>query len=146
MPNYSKLKESNAVWCSKPFYSHAHGYKLSLQIAPNGRGDAISTHISVFIYLMKGEFDEDLHWPLRGKVNIVLVDHEVDDELFQDDISEQNVSFVDEKSDKSFARVTDGDKAKHGWGKRKFISHSSLDPKYLKNDCLHFKIQTFDLC
>ena len=144
VPNYSKLKKSNAVWQSKPFYSHAHGYKLSLHVAPNGNGEAIGTHISVFINLMKGEFDEELHWPLRGKMNILLVDNELDD-LFQDFISFQYISFVDEKSDKSFARVTDGEEAKHGWGNRKFMSHSSLGTKYLKHDCLHFKIQTFDL-
>ncbi len=88
MPKYSKLKESNAVCQSKPFYTqdHAHGYKLSLQVAPNGHGD----------YLMKGEFDEDLHWPLQRKMEIYLVDHKVFSELFAD---ETIFRFVDKKSD-----------------------------------------------
>ena len=83
VPKYSKLKESNAVCQSKPFSTHAHGYKLSLQVAPNGHGDAKGTFMSLFIYLMKGEFDEDLHWSLWGKMEIYLVDHEV--ELFADE-------------------------------------------------------------
>ena len=95
--------------------------------------------MSVFIYLMKGEFDEDLHWPMRENVEIFLVDHEFPCEHFADDIAWQTIKF-NEKSDGCFTRVVDGEKSKHGWGKQKFIPHSSMDPKYLKNDCLHFKL------
>ena len=139
VPKYSKLKESNSVWQSKPFYTHAHGYKLSFHVIPNGSKNALGTHVSVFIYLMKGEFDEDLHWPMRENVEIFLVDHESPCEDFADDIAWQTIKF-NEKSDGCFARVVDGEKSKHGWGKQKFIPHSSMDPKYLKNDCLHFKL------
>ena len=85
VPNYSKLKKSNAAWQSTPFYrlSHAHGYKLSFQVIPDGHKDAKGTHVSVFIYLMKEEFDKDLHWPLRGKMDILLVDHEVSHDEYQ---------------------------------------------------------------
>ena len=68
VPKYSQLKESNAVWQIKPFYTYAHGYKLSLQVVPNGHGNAKGTHVSVFLFLMEGEFDKDLQWPLRGNL------------------------------------------------------------------------------
>lgn len=142
VPKYSQLKESNAVWQIKPFYTYAHGYKLSLQVVPNGLGDAKGTHVSVFIYLMKGEFDEDLHWPLRGEMEVYLIDHTLVGLFFADEVT---FRFVDEKSDASFSRVTKGEKSKCGWGKLKFISHSSLDIKYLKNDCLHFRIKSVKL-
>ena len=108
MPKYSKLKELNSIWKSKPFYSHAHGYKLSLHVAPNGLRNARGTHVSVVIHLMKGEFDEDLHWPLRGKIAILLIDHEVASQIFADDIARQDMSFADEKSDVVFTRVVNG--------------------------------------
>ena len=127
------------MWQSKPFYTHAHGYKLSLHVAPNGLRNAKGTHVSLFIYLMKGEFDEDLHWPMRENVDIYLIDHKFRSEAFADNIAWQTIKF-DEKSDGYFARVTDGEKSECGWGKEKFIPHSSMDPKYLKNGCLHFQL------
>ena len=139
VPKYSKLKESNSVWQSKPFYTHAHGYKLSLHVIPNGLGKAKGTHISVFIYLMKGEFDEDLHWPLRAKLEIFLIDHKLASQFFADPNAVQTFRFEDERSDLCFARVINGEKSNGGWGSQKFISHS-LIPNYLKNDCLHFKL------
>ena len=147
VPKYSKLKETNTRWQSKPFYTHAHGYKLSLHVAPNGFGTAKGTHVSVFIYLMKGEFDEDLHWPLRAQMRIYLIDHEVASQVFAEDVfAFQSISFDNEKSDVSFARVINGEISSSGWGKGKFIPHSSVSPKYLKNDCLHFKIDHIKLC
>ena len=145
VPKYSKLKETNTVWQSKPFYTHAHGYKLSLQVAPNGLGNAKGTHVSVFIYLMKGEFDEDLHWPLRGQMEVKLLDHEILAQYYRDFDACHNFLFVSKESDASFARVTVGEKSKYGWGKQKFIPHSSLDHKYLKNDCVHFRIDRVQL-
>jgi TNF receptor-associated factor 4 len=140
VPKYSKLKESNSVWQSKPFYTHAHGYKLSLHVAPNGLRNAKGTHVSVFIYLMKGEFDEDLSWPLRTKINIFLIDHNLSSQFYDDAIAWQTFNCEDEKSDVCFARVINGEKSQIGWGREKFMPHSQIDPKYLKKDCLHFKL------
>jgi len=38
---------------SEPF--HMSGYKLKLQLKPNGQGIAENTHLSLFIAVMKGE-------------------------------------------------------------------------------------------
>ena len=31
------------------------------------------THVSVFVYLMRGEYDSRLVWPFRGDITIQLV-------------------------------------------------------------------------
>ena len=38
--------------------------------------------------------------------------------------------------------VTVGTRAKNGWGKGKFISHTKLESteQYLKNDCIKFRV------
>ena len=47
-----------------------------------------------------------------------------------------------------FSRVTKGDRASQGWGKSLFIAKTELeyDPgrevQYLKNDCLHIRVQS----
>ena len=62
-------------WFSPPFYTHEGGYKMCLKVYANGCGDGEDTHVSVYVYLMKGEFDDDLKWPfpLDGLVTIELI-------------------------------------------------------------------------
>ena len=36
------------------------------------------THVSVYVYLMKGEYDSRLVWPFRGDITIQLVNHNND--------------------------------------------------------------------
>ncbi len=55
---------------SPPFYSHPNGYKMCLQIYPNGYDIGLNTHLSVFVFIMRGEFDDTLQWPFTGRVTI----------------------------------------------------------------------------
>ena len=53
---------------SDPFYSHHRGYKLKLWIIY-----AAGTHVSLYLYLMTGEYDDQLHWPVEVKVRLELL-------------------------------------------------------------------------
>ena len=55
------------------FYTHPHGYKKFLRVNANGHGDGEGSHISVFVHLMRGEFDDHLKWPFRGDITIQLL-------------------------------------------------------------------------
>jgi len=59
-------------WYSPPFYTHPQGYKMCLGVDANGCGDGEGTHVSLFAYLMRGEFDDHLKWPFQGHVVIQL--------------------------------------------------------------------------
>ena len=72
MDEFRKRKMKNDNWYSPPFYSHIGGYKMCLNVNPNGCGRGEGTHVSVFVCLMRGEFDDDLKWPFRGDVTIQL--------------------------------------------------------------------------
>ena len=44
----------------------------------NGKGDGEGTHVSVFVYLMKGDNDDSLTWPFTGTVTFELLNQMVD--------------------------------------------------------------------
>ena len=68
--HYSKRKCSATHEDSDPFYTHHRGYKFSLRI----RYYSISTNdIGSKLYLMKGEYDDELPWPVTVKVQLELL-------------------------------------------------------------------------
>ena len=74
--DFAANKSKGSSWWSEPFYSHPRGYKMALSVDCNGCLDAEGTHVSVFISLMKGDFDNQLEWPYRGAISIQLLDQE----------------------------------------------------------------------
>ena len=72
MDDFEKHKRSDDAWYSPPFYTHLGGYRMCLRVDANGNGDGKGTHVSVFVHLMRGEFDDLLKWPFRGEVTIQL--------------------------------------------------------------------------
>ena len=61
---------------STHFYTAPFGYKLKLFVRPNGDGSGKNTHLSVFVILMKGEYDGMLLWPFNEKVSLTLIDQQ----------------------------------------------------------------------
>ena len=63
---------------SDPFYTkketESFGYELRMVICPNGFDNDKKTHLSVFMVLMKGEYDAILRWPFNKKVKFTLID------------------------------------------------------------------------
>jgi len=62
--------------CSEPFYSHKNGYKIRLELNPDGFGGGKGTHLTLFICIMRGEFDNILQWPFRHGVKLELMNQE----------------------------------------------------------------------
>ena len=139
MAGFDELKKKGTTWLSCPFYTGMGGYKMCLRVDANGNGTGKGTHVSVFTCLMRGEFDSHLKWPFRGTVTIQLVNQLEDKE------------HLTETTDGCAARVTDGGRSLHIWGKHKFILHTKLGLnvtnkcQYLKDDCLIFRIVSDEL-
>ena len=68
--NYEQCKEENHVIMSPPFYSYPRGYKMCLQIHLNGYRTGVKKHLTLFVSIMMGEFDDTLQWPFTGRVTI----------------------------------------------------------------------------
>ena len=136
MPEYNNKKKHKITWNSDPFYTHNKGYKMCLTIyADEGDG----THLSVFLFLMKGPHDNELKWPLKGKFVIKLLNQIRDSEHYPGVIVYSNNA-----DDDVACRVVEGNKAL-GWGTPQFISNEHLykstpSSQYLKDDCLFFQV------
>ena len=73
MSQYSKYRKTPNDWYSDSFYSSDKAYKMRLRVNVAGDGDAKGTHMSVHLYLMKGPYDDELTWPLRGRFAVTLL-------------------------------------------------------------------------
>ena len=139
MPRFSWQKKVSDDWYSKPFYSAPGGYKLCLSVDANGLASGKCTHISVFVFLMKGENDDCLQWPFQHYVTFGILNWKRDESHVI-----KTINFKTAPQD-SKDRVTSGQKA-IGWGFSKFLPHSSLsdsadkNTQYLYQDCLCLQV------
>ena len=142
MTDFESKKCHEDWWYSPAFYTHIGGYKMCLKITVNGWGDAKGTHVSVSVFMMKGEFDSHLKWPFKGEITVELVNQKEGGEKCE----RKPVQHTDpDECNKIFQRVTEGERAKTGWGVPQFIPHSDLykpeeDKEYLVNDTLIFRV------
>ena len=138
MTNYQQYKRDNDNWHSPPVYTHHHGYKICLNLHPNSTGN--KKFLSVFVHFMRGEFDNSLKWPFRGVISMQLLD-----QVNGKDHRKGTISYDDKTPNMHGRRMTEGNTPKPGWGYLKFIAHSELEPKYLRNDTLLFQIHRVEL-
>uniref|UniRef100_A0A0N5A8G2 MATH domain-containing protein n=1 Tax=Syphacia muris TaxID=451379 RepID=A0A0N5A8G2_9BILA len=59
---------------SNPFMSGRHGYKMVLSASLYGDGTMRGQYLSVFVGIMKGEYDALLKWPFTHRVTLTLMD------------------------------------------------------------------------
>ena len=135
MTNFKVHKKNEDDWFSSAFYTHAQGYKMCLSVCANGFGEGKGTHISVYIYLMKGEFDEYLTWPFQGKITIKLMNQDRDVGHCVKEIA------FDATVPKASNRVQSRERNVTGCGLETFTPYANLQSyKYLKYDSLQFEI------
>ena len=76
MTGFQQKKGLNSSWYSPWFYTHPRGYKMCLRVDANGYGIRKNSHVSVYLYMMRGDYDESLKWPFRGDITIQLLNQE----------------------------------------------------------------------
>ena len=141
MNEFERRKNEDESWFSPAFYTHVGGYKMCLNITANGWGTGKGTHVSVCVYMMKGEFDSHLKWPFKGEITVELVNQKEGGKNHEKNIGHTHI----EELDAYFQRVTKGERAERGWGYPQFISHADLykpeeGKEYLLNDTLIFRV------
>ena len=67
---------SKMFYCSDPFLTGPYGYKMCVEFHPNGLNTGLNTHLSIFVCLLRGEYDDILPWPFNQKVIITLIDQQ----------------------------------------------------------------------
>ena len=141
MTNFTKLKENRETWYSPSFYAFPGGYKMCLNIEAGGYGAGEGTHISAFLYLMAGENDEVLEWPMRGTFSIELLNQK------EDQNHKQLSIFFDKTEEDNYNSKVSKGRAETGWGAHEFMQYQELawglfssEPRYLQNDTLYFRV------
>ena len=113
MAGFEDLKKKGTPWYSRPFYTSMGEYKMCLRVDTDGYGDGEHTHVSVFTYLMRGEFDSQLKWPFRRTVTIQLVNQLEDKEHYELSYSydKDTISYTDKTPNRCAAQVTDEERS-----------------------------------
>ena len=120
MPDFSSYKKQPPKWWvdAPCFYTHNGGYRMQVRtIANSGVGKGV---MSVYVYVAKGDFDDQLKWPLKATVTLQLIDPTGEHGPYE----RSNQGTVG-RGGKSIGRTD--------------IPHTDLE-KYIHNDSLHFRV------
>ena len=129
-----KKSDLNPVFYSPPFYTSSEGYRMKIIVDINGVGDGEGTHISVYVRLMRGDYDEKLNWPFIGEVTITLLNQLEDAGHYK--------RTIDITSEINLLVGT-------GWGNPCFIHRRALRynqtnyTQYLKDNTLYFRVSVW---
>ena len=138
MSEYTKKKSDKVSFWSDAFYTYHQGYNFYLEINANRNG-----YMSVSLYLIKGPYDNQLCWPLKGHCEVKLLnqisnsDHYLGSGINQDDGDRVN-SYL-------YAVISRDKSSRHIWCSNQFISHDRLHNitptcQYLKDDSIFLQV------
>uniref|UniRef100_A0A3Q2UFM3 TNF receptor-associated factor n=1 Tax=Fundulus heteroclitus TaxID=8078 RepID=A0A3Q2UFM3_FUNHE len=146
LSDYSrKLQEaklrSNHEFFSPPFYTHRYGYKLQVSAFLNGNGSGEGSHLSVYIRVLPGEYDNLLEWPFSYKVTFSILDQSDPSLSKPQHITE---TFNPDPNWKNFQKPCSSrnslDESTLGFGYPKFISHEEIKKRnYIRDNCIFIK-------
>ena len=144
-----KAKDRYDDWKTPPMYTHLCGYKFCIGVDANGCVQTRGESVNVELWVMKGEYDDRLKWPVAARFTLELRNH------FEGGENKRVVQTITwRQPDKKFDRIVGfrADGGGSGGGKRyHFIKHSELPynpatrTHFLKDDALHFEITDITL-
>ena len=121
---------------SEPFYTSPHMYKLKMRLYPNGEVTEKKPHLSVYVIIMKGEYDAILPWPFLPQITFTLIDQ-------QEDTSKRENFFLSLKADptmKNFARPVGDQNVEKACGM--FVSHGQLQSRrYIVDNTIFLQVK-----
>ena len=127
--NYGQCKgKITSVSCDL-FYSHHHGYKFKLDILYS------DIAIIVLLYLVTGEYDDQLHWPVEVKGRLELLNQAGDHHHV-----ERTKNFKWEKNERDDYRIIDADLMKYP-----DLEKKGDGVQYIMNDSLKFRVHLIAL-
>lgn len=138
--SYSVFKRENKSWYSHPFYTYQGGYRMCLEVMGNGYGEVKGQYVSIYLYLMRGEFDDQLEWPFRGDIVVELLSQGAGPPH-----NSKTLRYSSSTPRQCAERVVDSERGVNSKGIADFIHLSELPLKFLKNDSLKFRILRYKL-
>ena len=131
----SNFKDYEFIFYSKPFYSHPGGYKMRVQIYPNGKGGTKGVYMSLYVAIVCGEFDDQLRWPFNGSITVHTYNRTTE-QWSNGHTIVMNKDICVRYVERCVDILTRG-----GWGRSKFLSVSDLNDNYLKaTEAVRFRV------
>ena len=128
MTDFEDYNSTYTEWYSPAFYTHGRGYGLCLSIKR-----CAANHIFVYVYLMRGEFDDHLQFPFCAYIVAEIVDQKTGENI------EEVITF--KKQD----RVPTPLKRNQDGHRSGFIPLFMLYRKCIVNDCLKLRVTNVTL-
>ena len=111
------------------FYTSRHGYKLRLLLYIMGHTTAAANHMSLFLNVMKGEYDRILKWPFRHNAVFMLISQSSKCDVVQVALPKWFPEIENQEPDVHYT-----------FGYPNFISHEELVNKgFVKDDTIFIK-------
>ncbi|XP_029441209.1 TNF receptor-associated factor 5-like [Rhinatrema bivittatum] len=126
--------EQRTSFYSPVFSTHPFGYQLCCRIYPNGDGSGKGSHLSLFLAIVRGDYDDILPWPFRQKVTLMVVDQSGQQKHFRE-------TFVPDTLSASFHKPKT--QMNVASGSPQFIKHNLLlgsASPYMKNNAIYVKV------
>ena len=130
---FTDLQANNCYYWNRHFFSHERGYRMEISVGPY----LDDGYVSVFLYVAKGPYDENLRWPLRGKFQISLLNQVTDDEHVT-----VTMTYDDDTPDSCASRIEDDDDERDSMDSDLFKDLHKATPTcaYVKNDCILMRV------
>lgn len=133
--NFSKLMRDAKAGKRRSIYSpafstHTFGYHLCVRLYPDGDGIGKGSHLSLFIALAKGPYDDVLPWPFQQKITFFLLDP-------NRKMAPLKETFLPDPQSSSFHQPQE--RLNVASGSPLFACHTQI-PSYLKDDVLYLKV------
>ena len=130
MNDFRKRKMEDERWYSPVLVTHTNGYNIRLRLDVNGwsGGDSIAMVAS----LVRGENDNQLHWPFEGVITVQALNE------LKDCVHSKAKHFVFYGRGYECQQVEDSTQLEFGCWCDRFISHKTC--QYLKDNCIFFLV------
>ncbi len=127
-------RNMSITWESPYFYSHTHGYKMKMLVYLDGRDRGKGNHVSLFVGLVVGEYDDKLQWPFRGSVTISVFNRNSNEWDSQDTIilPHYNPLCTGKPTSNNPNQI---------WGYQRYIPHTRLDKYTGSSDVLRIRVE-----
>ena len=132
LSGYQEKKVNNDSVQSPSYYISRNGYRMAIEVYPNGHSCGKGIYVSVYVYILEGAYDAQIKWPFVGKITFILL-NQLEDKNHHQDVLELTAE-------------DDAQAGDEGWGIHRFISRHALNhnpiknTQYLKDDTLHFRM------
>ena len=144
MTEFEHKKDDRVRWYSPPFFTHFNGYKMCFEV--DFKNSDHNRSLEIYSHIMRGPYDDYLQWPFKGKIIVQLLNQRGGD---------HHDHVFDYKDSDRGKRVTNGERGELtksafdefsdepvAWSYLPLdeLDYNNILFKYLKDDCLQFKV------